>query len=78
MLQEDARVSAWFLLIGEKPMLYADSYQPGTIQQLDIIQRCFGYRVFRSWLRFAGIPNQFLPLPMCVTPLGGYELRGGG
>ena len=40
-----------------------------NVQQLDIIQRCVGYRVFRSWFRFAGIPNQFLPCPLRY-PLG--------
>lgn len=33
MLQEEVRESAWFLLIGEKPMLHADSCQSGMIQQ---------------------------------------------
>jgi len=37
MLLEEVRESAWFLLIGEKPMLYADSCQSGMIQQLNII-----------------------------------------
>ena len=75
ILLEEAWESAQFLLIGEKRVLHSDCCQPGMIQQPRTSPTMLGHRVFRSWLRFAGIPNQFLPCPLRF-PLGRIRVAG--
>ena len=68
MLREEVWESARFLLIGEKRCRML-TIVGRSIQQPFTIPTMSGYRVFRSWLRFAGISNQFLPCPLRY-PLG--------
>lgn len=43
--------------------LYADGCRVFAYSSLTSSQRCVGYRVFRSWFRLAGIPNQSCHCP---------------
>lgn len=76
MLLEEVRESAWFLLIGEKPILYADCGQSGMIQQLNISPTMLRLSGISELVLLRWHPELVPALPIALPPRANLRVAG--